>query len=179
MLNVTKERKANYLEFCKHRAYANFCRLTIGFLMLAASSAFGQSNKSEVEIIQGIFGLEKKAAVANFMNIGEAEDGFWKIYDQYEEERKKLGKERIQIVTDYATSYPNLSDDKILELFKRTESFKKSFDKLQVTYFKQMKKEVGLSKAAQFWQLEGYFNSIIQANIYTQIPFIGENIKNK
>lgn len=39
-----------------------------------------------------------------------------------------------------------------------------------------MKKEVGASKAAQFWQLETYFNSIIQAEIYTQLPFIGENL---
>jgi len=151
-------------------------KLTTAFLLLMASTSFAQSYQSEVEIIQEAFGLEKKVAVANFMNLEESVEGFWNIYDAYELERKKLGKERIQIISDYAKSYPDISGEKILDLFKRTQSLKKSFDKLQKTYFNQMKKEVGVSKAAQFWQLEGYFNSIIQANIYTQIPFIGEHL---
>lgn len=43
----------------------------------------------------------------------------------------------------------------------------------------RMKKGVGLSKAAQFWQLENCFNSMIQAEIYKQIPFTGGNLKEK
>lgn len=153
--------------------------LLILFLMLMGISSFGQSFQSEVEIFQEAFGLEKKVAVANFINLGESAEGFWKIYDAYEVERKMLGKERIQIIEDYAKSYPNISDEKILDLFKRTQSVKKSFDNLQSTYFNKMKKEVGISKAAQFVQIENYFNAIIQADIYTQIPFIGEKIDTK
>ncbi len=164
---------------CAQISSAGFCKLLIVFLLLLASTSFAQSYQSEVEIFQEAFGLEKKAAVANFMNLKEAAEGFWKIYDEYEVERKELGKERIQIIADYAKNYPNISDEKILELFKRTQSLRKSFDKLQSTYFKKMKKEHGVSKAAQFWQLEGYFNSIILANIYTIIPFIGENLSRK
>lgn len=151
-------------------------RLATVFLILMVNSSFAQSYQSEVEIIQEAFGLEKKVAVAEFMELEESAEGFWNIYDEYELERKKLGKERIQIISDYAQSYPEISDEKILELLKRTQSLKKSSDKLQKTYFKKLKKEVGVSKAAQFWQLESYFNSIVQANIYTRIPFIGENL---
>ena len=150
--------------------------LVATMLFVGASTTFAQSAQTEVEIIQEVFGLEKKVAVANFMELGDDAEGFWKIYDEYEAKRKELGKERIQIIADYAKSYPTISDDEILSLFKRTKAFKKSFAKLQKTYFKRMKKEVGTSKAAQFWQLESYFNAMIQAEIYSQIPFIGENL---
>lgn len=143
-------------------------------LFLTCGSLSAQSFQSEVEIIQDAFGLEKKVAVANFMKLGEEAVNFWTLYDEYETERKKLGNERINVIKEYAANYGNLSDEKILELFKKTTAVRKSFAKLQQTYFKRMQKEVGVSKAAQFWQLENYFNSMIQANIYSQLPFIGE-----
>ncbi len=151
--------------------------MTALLLTLVASSAFAQSYRTEVEIIQEAIGLEKKVAVGNFMKLDKSAESFWKIYDEYEVKRKALGKERIEIIADYAQRYPTISDDEILALFKRREQMKKSMDKLQRSYFKRMSKEVGVSKAAQFWQLENYFNAIIQANVYSQIPFIGENIK--
>jgi hypothetical protein len=150
--------------------------ITYLILFVTAGSAFSQSAQTEIEIIQEAFGLEKKVAVANFMDLGEAAESFWKIYDEYEAKRKELGKERIKVIADYANSYPAISDEEILALFKRTKAFKKSFAKLQQTYFNRMRKEVGTSVAAQFWQLESYFNAMIQAEIYSQIPFIGENL---
>lgn len=153
---------------------------TTSFMMMVmVFASFAQTNASEIEILQETFGLEKKVAVANFMDLGDSADSFWALYDEYEAERKKLGNERIKVIIEYANNYPDISDEKVLELFKQTTSVKKSFDKLQKTYFNRMRKEIGVSKAAQFWQLESYFSSMIQANIYSQIPFIGENLSGK
>lgn len=145
-------------------------------LTLVAFSSFAQSAETEVEILQEAFGLDKKVAVANFMELGDDAESFWNLYDEYEAERKNLGKSRIKVIEEYAQEYPNISDEKILELFERSTDIKKSFDKLQNTYFNRMRKEIGVGKAAQFWQLESYFNSMIQANIYSRIPFIGEKM---
>jgi len=150
--------------------------ITLFILLAVISTAFTQSSQTEVEIIQEAFGLEKKVAIANFMDLGEDAESFWALYDEYEAERKKLGIARIKVIEEYAANYPDISDEKILELFKKTTQVKKSFAKLQQTYFNKMKKEVGVSKAAQFWQLENYFNVVIQDEIYSQIPFIGENL---
>lgn len=151
--------------------------LTSLVLAVVACTSFAQSAQTELEIIQEVFGLDKKVAVANFMELGEDAGSFWKIYDEYEAERKELGADRINVIADYAKSYPTISDEEIQALFKRTKAFKKSFAKLQQTYFNKMKKAVGVSKAAQFWQLESYFNAMIQAEIYSLIPFIGENLE--
>ena len=145
-------------------------------LLVTSCVAFTQSAQTEIEIIQDVFGLEKRVAVANFMELGEDAESFWKLYDEYEAKRKVLGKDRIKVITDYAKSYPTISDEEIMTLFKRARAIKKSFAKLQKTYFNRMRREVSTNKAAQFWQLESYFNSMIQAEIYSQIPFIGENL---
>lgn len=148
--------------------------ITVIAFTLISPSLMAQSALTEVEIMQETFGLEKKMAVADFMDLGEDAESFWALYDEYESERKKLGYDRIKVIGDYATNYADLSDEKILELYKRSIDTKKSFSKLQETYFNKMTKEIGVSKAAQFWQLENYFNAMIQAEIYSQLPFIGE-----
>ncbi len=146
-------------------------------IILLSVVSYTSKAQTEVEIFQEAFGLEKKMLVADFMNLGEEAATFWRIYEQYEAERKNLGKERIDIIVDYADRYANISDDEILVLFSRREKLNKAYDKMQKKYFKQMSKEIGVAKAAQFWQLESYINSIITANIYSQIPFIGENLE--
>lgn len=148
------------------------------FIILGVSSSVNAQNFStEVEIFQEVFGIKKQVAIANFMNLGEDAKGFWDIYNEYEEKRKELGKERIEIIATYVKQYQNITDDQILDLFKRRDKMNKAMENLQRTYFKKMKKELGVSKAAQFWQIEAYINSIISANIYSEIPFIGENLK--
>jgi hypothetical protein len=47
-------------------------------------------------------------------------------------------------------------------------------DKLIVKYYDKVKKESGVKTAAQFYQLEAYFLSVIRASILNSIPFIGE-----
>lgn len=147
-------------------------------LILASLTTSAQTAQTEMDIIQDAFGLDKKMAVASVMKLEDKADKFWSLYDKYEAERKKLGKKRIEVIAKYAESYPTISDKQISKLYKETRKIRKSFDKLQDKYFKKMKKELGVSKAAQFWQLENYFNVMIQANIYSQLPFIGEEIGN-
>lgn len=142
--------------------------------LLAAHSLSAQNTETEFEIIQEAFGLDKKQVVADFMQLENEASTFWELYDAYEAERKKLGKQRIEVIMQYADSYPNISDEELLALYKRTKEVRRSFAKLQDDYFKKMSKVLGVSKAAQFWQLENYFNSMIQANIYSYLPFIGE-----
>ena len=140
---------------------------------LAPLSSFSQSAQTEMEIIQDAFGLDKKMAVATFMKLGDEAADFWDIYDAYENERKEIGKKRIEVIVQYANSYPAISNEEILDLYEKTEDIKKANAELLDSYFKKMKEEVGLQQAAQFWHLENYFSAVIQVNIYAQLPFIG------
>lgn len=148
------------------------------FSLLAVTFAavlHAQTNKEEVEIFQSIFGMEKKAVVAEFVQVeGESGESFWSLYDQYETERKELGLHRLDLINEYASNYATLSNEKIDELVGRMIKQKSSTDKLVNKYYKKIKSASGSKVAAQFFQIENYFVSAIRLSIYENIPFIGE-----
>ena len=58
-------------------------------LMSFSAVTFAQSNKEDVEIIQNMFGKQKKELIQAYMTIPEDKKaGFWTLYDQYETDRK-------------------------------------------------------------------------------------------
>ncbi|MCK4795492.1 MAG: hypothetical protein KAV87_67805 [Desulfobacteraceae bacterium] len=147
----------------------------ISMISLMAMSAFSQTNKEEIEFYQSIFGMEKKAVVAEFITLkGEAATTFWDLYDKYETERKLHGQKRIALLNRYAMQYESLDDEKTEVLMKDMISIGNEYNKLISKYYKSIKKASGIKTAAQFYQLEAYFQSVIRLEILEQIPFIGE-----
>lgn len=149
------------------------------FILFAAVLGFGytqaQSNIEEVKIFQELFGSEKKALVAEFIKLdGPAKDAFWTLYDQYETERKELGLARVDLLKKYAENYLTLDDVKTNEIMKEMISLASKHEKLITTYYNKINKAVGAKSAGQFYQLEGYFLSVIRVAILDEIPFIGE-----
>jgi len=137
--------------------------------------ALAQSNKEDVDLIQSLYGKEKKVIVSEFIKVeGVQKDAFWKLYDEYETERKELGKKRVALLEKYAASYATLDDAATSEIIKETIALGAKTDKLIATYHKKMEKAAGVKSAAQFYQLEAYLLSVIRASILQSIPFIGE-----
>ena len=137
--------------------------------------ASAQSNKEDVDLIQAAYGKEKKAIVAEFIQLeGAKKDAFWKLYDQYETERKTLGKKRIALLENYAANYGSMSDAAISKNIKETAALGLKTDQLISTYQQRIEKAAGAKAAAQFFQLEVYLLSAIRTSILENIPFIGE-----
>jgi len=148
-------------------------------LILAAicfsTVAFAQSNKEDVDFIQSIYGKEKKTIIADFIKLeGAQKDAFWKLYDEYETSRKELGKKRLALLEKYAASYSSIDDATATQITKEMIKLGAETDKLIATYHKKMEKASGAKAAAQFYQIEAYFLSVIRASILESIPFIGE-----
>ena len=75
-------------------------------VLFVSSFAWAQSNKEEIDLMQAAFGKDKKAVVAEFVKVSPTQkDAFWKLYDQYETQRKALGLERIELLKQYAAHY--------------------------------------------------------------------------
>ena len=145
------------------------------FAAIAFSAVNAQTNKEEVEFFQSLFGMEKKAIVAEFVQAeGEAGEAFWSLYDQYETERKELGLHRYDLIREYASNYMSMSEEKMDELVAKMIKQKSSTDKLVNKYYKKVKAASGSKAATQFFQIENYFISAIRLSIYESIPFIGE-----
>jgi hypothetical protein len=137
--------------------------------------AFSQSNKEEVDLVQSVFGMEKKAMAAEFIKLeGAPKDAFWVAYDEYETKRKELGKKRIGLLEKYVNGYSSMDDASMEQITKEIISLQGETDKLIVTYYNKIKKGSGVKAAAQFYQFENYILSKIRAEIMENIPLIGE-----
>jgi hypothetical protein len=145
-------------------------------LMIAMTClAFCQSNKEEDDLVQSVFGMEKKAMAAEFIKLeGAQKDAFWVAYDEYETKRKELGKKRIALLNKYVDGYSSLDDASTDQIIKEMISLQGETDKLIVSYHNKIKKGSGSKAAAQFYQFENYVLSKIRAEIMENIPLIGE-----
>lgn len=143
--------------------------------LFISTFGFAQSAQEEVDLIQSLYGMQKKEIVADFVKLeGAQKDAFWKLYDAYELERKALGQRRINLLATYAEFYSSLDDDATDILIKEMNTLALKNDKLISTYYGKMKKPAGVKAAAQFVQIESYLLSSIRAAILEEIPFIGE-----
>lgn len=144
-------------------------------LLLASSTLFAQSNKEEIDLMQSVFGMQKKEMFSQFISLeGEKNDAFWALYDEYESKRKELGQNRIELIQKYAEQYNDLDDSSISKLISEAHSQKAKSDKLIYTYYNKIAKASGGKAGGQFYQIESYIANQIRVSIMESIPFIGE-----
>ena len=154
--------------------------LLFAFVLFTALSSFAQSNKEDVDMIQSMYGKNKKELIQAYMTIPESQKAaFWTEYDKYENERKAIGRERIALIEDYANNYATLDDKKAADLMNKKMKMIDSFGKLQKKYFGSMSKIIGGVQASKFFQLEDYLENNIRLMIQESIPFIDEIDKTK
>lgn len=147
--------------------------LIISVIILGSSFVNAQSAKEEVDFIQAVFGMEKKALIAEFVLVPESQEtAFWEIYDEYETKRKTLGQQRYELLYEYAEEYENLTSEQADEWTKKVMTLQGKTDKLIATYYKKVKKISDGMVATQFYQIETYILTEIRAEILEDIPFV-------
>jgi len=146
-------------------------KLLIFVTLCLPTLVFAQSNKEAVDIIQSLYGKEKKAVVGEFIKLeGAQKDAFWKLYDEYETERKALGQERIQLLSDYTSKYDKLTNESAEAWTKSVIDLSKETDNLIITYYNKIKKVTNPIVALQFYQVEGYILSGIRVSLLESLP---------
>jgi len=147
--------------------------ILITFALFLASFAYTQSNKEEIDLVQAAFGMDKKAIVADFVQLSDTQkDAFWTLYDEYETKRKEFGKERIVLLQQYADQYMTMTGEQADTWTKKVMELQIKTDKLIATYYEKVK---GISDgvvATQFYQIENYILSMIRMSILQEVPFL-------
>jgi hypothetical protein len=145
------------------------------FVALSAGVFAQSTDKEDLDVIQGIYGKSKKELAVAYMAIPEAQGAaFWKIYDEFEAERKELGKTRMANIEAYATNYATLTDESVDQIAKASLKNHMDYQKLLTKYYGKYKKAVGALYAAKIIQFENYMITTVQSEIQDSIPFIGE-----
>ena len=148
-------------------------RVLISILLIfSALAADAQSMDEEIDYMQAIFGMEKRAAVLDFLIFEEGEDvAFWKLYDEYELIRKDYGKQRIKLLNTFAEKFDEMSDEESDVWMKSVIDLRKKNEKLIESYYKKVRKACSASVAMQFYQLESYVLAGIRFQILESVPF--------
>ncbi len=134
-----------------------------------------QSDVEEIELVQSMFGMEKRAMYNEFIKAeGEAATEFWRLYDDYENRRKTYAQKRLNLLDDYVDNYDNHTTEQLDLMMRNLIQQRSNMNRLIDGYYKKIKKSAGSKIAAQFWQMENYILAASRVTIMETIPFIGE-----
>ncbi|MEI6882962.1 MAG: hypothetical protein WCO02_00635 [Bacteroidota bacterium] len=147
-------------------------------VLFVGSFSWAQSNKEEIDLMQAAFGKDKKSVVAEFVKVNDAQKAaFWKLYDEYETQRKALGRERIELLKQYADHYFDFTPVQADEWTKKVISLGKRTDDLIASYYGKVKAISDGIIATQFFQIENYILASIRMQILQNVPFIQKQTK--
>jgi len=147
--------------------------ILISAALFLASFVYSQTNKSEVDLIQAAIGMTKKDAVKEYVQVSDTQkDVFWQLYDEYETQRKELGKQRIDLLVQYGKEYRSMTNEQADAWMKKVIELQGKTDKLIVSYFKKIKKATDPIVATQFYQIENYILSIVRMKVLNEIPLV-------
>ena len=150
--------------------------LFITGLILMISPVFAQSFADYLEVAREVLKTEKKAVVAEAMELTDAERApFWALYNEYQAELYKVHTERVNIIKNFAENYESLTDEKADALWNSTMAYQTQLLKLNKTYYKKFKKILPAGKAAMYFQVENKIGAMINAQLAQEIPLIETN----
>jgi len=137
--------------------------------------AYAQSTE-EVDLVQAAFGMEKKEIVMNYVKVSEEQKAaFIEVYDEYEIDRKELGKIRIELLNQYAEEWENITNEQADNWMKKVMALTIKQDKLIKKYYNKVKSATDARVATQFYQIEAYILTTIRYSILESIPFVDEH----
>lgn len=142
-------------------------------IVVISVSAYAQTENDYLEIAREVLKTEKKAVIAELMQLSEEESQpFWNLYNEYQGKLYLVQNKRIDIIRNYAEHYETLTDEKADELYTKSMAFQQEILKLEKQYYKKFKKILPAGKAARFFQAENKIETMIDANLALEIPLI-------
>ena len=105
-----------------------------------------------------------------------AEDAakFWPIYSEYDAALTKLNDQRVENIKEYARTYNQMTDAKADELMQNAWAYQKQRQELLAKTYEQVKQALGATTAARFAQVEHQLLLIIDLQILSQLPVVGQ-----
>ena len=144
--------------------------LPLLFLLFSGALVSAQSNEDELQLMQSLYGMEKRDIVDEFVELSEDQSAeFWRLYDEYEAKRKELGKKRFELINKYVNEYGKVSPASADTFMKEAIQLRIKYDNLRDSYFKKMKTRTDPVVAMQFYQIERYLSDLIRIEILEEI----------
>jgi hypothetical protein len=142
-------------------------------VFVLSSTIHAQTDNDYLELSREVLKTEKKAAIAEVLQLTEAESQpFWNLYNEYQGELYKVHNQLVAIIKDYAENFENLTEVKADELWMNTIDYQQALIKLQKSYYAKFKKILPVGKAAKYFQAENKIDALIKAALALEIPLL-------
>jgi len=127
------------------------------------------------ELLRGDIRVQKVAIIAQVMEFTEAESKtFWPVYREYDAEMSKLGDERLELITEYAKNYEQLTDDVADRLAKKALDLESRRQAVKAKYYDRIKDALKPKAALRFLQVEHQLLMLIDLQISAALPVAGK-----
>ncbi len=106
----------------------------------------------------------------------EDAEKFWPLYAEYDAELTKLHNQRADNIQEFARHYNQITDEKADELVRVALDGLKQRAELLLRYYERLKEPLGSINAARFLQIENQLLLIIDLQIASSLPILGEEM---
>lgn len=147
--------------------------LSLATPVLAQVNAQFADVSDEIEMVRSLVRIERKALVEQEMQLAPAESqAFWSVYNDYEAERTKIHDRTVKVITDYAASYPDVSNMQAETLLDEAFEVDADLLSLKQKYARRFSKVLAPARVARFFQIERKLDAVQNLSIAEQIPLI-------
>jgi hypothetical protein len=129
------------------------------------------NTKAYEALLKSDIGPQREMLIREIMQFNESESKiFWPIFQQYDQERKKLDEAEAQFIREYSEAYQNISDDKADQLVGKSFDLEVQRAQLKKTYFDKMKKALSPRIAARFFAVENQIQHLYELQVAANLP---------
>jgi hypothetical protein len=148
--------------------------MVLMIIVLAVSAPlFAQSEADVMEMTREVVRAERKALVAANMELNEAESQrFWPVYNEYQNEVRKIGDRRLKLLQSYAYAYENLTDTQAEAFLKESMEIQKAKLELQESFVPKFREVLSPKTVARFYQIDHKLDAIIEYDLAAEIPLV-------
>jgi hypothetical protein len=119
---------------------------------------------------------QDKAEIMGAIMVLSAADAakFWPIYSEYDAQLTKLNDQRVDNIKQYARDYAQMTDEEADQLVQKSMTYQKARAELLVQTYEKVKQALGAVTAARFAQVEHQLLLIIDLQIASSLPVVGQ-----
>ena len=128
-----------------------------------------------VELLRSDVRQQKAEMMGAVMQLSAADAAkFWPIYSEYDTELTKLNDLKVANIQEYSRTYSDMTDEKADELIQNALAYEKQRSELLAKYYDRVKQALGATTAARFVQIEHQLLFIIDLQVASSLPIVGE-----
>ncbi len=146
--------------------------LSLAFALFAGV-VFSQTVNDYMEVQRAALKTEKKAIVAEAMQLTEEESTiFWPLYNEFNEKKYIINTKVYNLIKKYANEFETLTNEQAVELWNESMKIENENSKLNAAYFKKFLKVMDGKKVVRYFQTENKIADIVNYQITMEVPLV-------